>query len=56
MEMISWTDCVRNEYPIYNKKRKANWLGHRLRRNCLLKHVIEEKTQGKNDGRWRKKT
>ena len=23
------------------KRRKANWIGHFLRRNCLLKHVIE---------------
>jgi hypothetical protein len=23
------------------KRRKANWIGHILRRNCLLKHVIE---------------
>ena len=29
------------------KRRKANWIGHILRRNCLLKHVIE----GKIDGR-----
>jgi hypothetical protein len=27
------------------KKRKANWIGHMLRRNCLLKHVIEGKTE-----------
>jgi hypothetical protein len=25
------------------KSRKANWFGRILRRNCLLKHVIEEK-------------
>jgi hypothetical protein len=25
------------------KKRKANWIGHMLHRNCLLKHVIEGK-------------
>ena len=23
------------------RKRKANWIGHMLRRNCLLKQVIE---------------
>jgi len=28
------------------KIRKANWIGHILRRNCLLKHAIE--------GKWRK--
>jgi hypothetical protein len=25
------------------KRRKANWIGHILRRNCLLKHGIEGK-------------
>ena len=25
------------------KRRKANWIGHILRRNCLLKHVIKGK-------------
>jgi hypothetical protein len=23
------------------KTRKVNWIGHILRRNCLIKHVIE---------------
>jgi hypothetical protein len=23
------------------KRSKANWIGHILRRNCLLKHIIE---------------
>ena len=27
-------------------KRKANWIGHILRRNCLLKQVIEGKIKG----------
>jgi len=27
-------------------KRKANWIGHILRRNCLLQRVIEGKMQG----------
>jgi hypothetical protein len=27
-------------------KRKANWIGHILRRNWLLKQVIEEKLKG----------
>jgi hypothetical protein len=26
-------------------KRKANWIGHILRRNCLLRQVIEGKTK-----------
>jgi hypothetical protein len=29
------------------KRRKANWIGHIFRRNCLLKHVIEGKTEGR---------
>jgi hypothetical protein len=29
------------------KRRKANWIGHILRRNCLLKHVIERKLEGR---------
>jgi hypothetical protein len=41
-------------------KRKANWIGHILRRNCLLQRVIEGKTQGGTEvtgrrGRRRKK-
>jgi hypothetical protein len=28
------------------KRRKANWIGHILRRNCLLKQTVEEKTGG----------
>ena len=29
------------------KKRKANWIGHILRRNCLIKRVIERMIDGK---------
>jgi hypothetical protein len=28
------------------RKRKANWIGHILRRNCLLNQVIEGKIKG----------
>ena len=28
------------------RKRKANWIGHILRRNCLLQQIIEEKIKG----------
>jgi hypothetical protein len=28
------------------RKRKANWIGHISRRNCLLKQVIEGKIKG----------
>ena len=42
------------------RKRKANWIGHILRRNCLLKQVIEGKIKGeiqvtRRQGRRRKK-
>ena len=29
------------------KRRKGNWIGHILRRNRLIKHVIEGKREGK---------
>jgi hypothetical protein len=32
------------------KRRKTNWIGHILRRNCLLKLVIAGKIEGA--GRW----
>jgi len=57
MEKISWTDHVRNEEVLLRvkeqrnilheiRKRKANWTGQILRRNCLLQRVIEGKIQG----------
>ena len=55
--MISWADRVRNEEVLLRvneqrnilheiRKRKANWIGHILSRNCLLKQVIEGKIKG----------
>jgi hypothetical protein len=41
------------------KRRKANWIGHILRRNCLLKNVIEVKIKGRIEvtgGRGRRRT
>jgi hypothetical protein len=29
------------------KRRKAIWIGHILRRNCILKHVTEVKIEGR---------
>jgi hypothetical protein len=52
MEKFSWTDCVRNgleeERNILHtiKRRKANWIGCILCRNCPLKHVMERKIEG----------
>jgi hypothetical protein len=34
--------------------RKANWIGHILRRNCLLKRVIEGKLEGRIEMRGRR--
>jgi len=34
-------------------KRKANWIGHILRSNCLLQWVIEGKIKGRIDARGR---
>jgi hypothetical protein len=58
MEKISWTDHVRNEEVLLRvseqrnilheiRIRKANWIGHILRRNCLLKEVFEGKIKGR---------
>jgi hypothetical protein len=57
MEKISWTDHVTNEDVLLRVKeqrnilhemlkRMAKWIGHILRRNCLLQRVIEGKIQG----------
>jgi hypothetical protein len=57
MEKISWTDHVRNEEVLLRVKehrnilheickRKANWIGHIVRRNCLLQRLIEGKIEG----------
>jgi hypothetical protein len=54
---ISWTDHVSNEEVLLRvkeqrnilheiSKRKANQIGHILRRNCLLQRVIEGKIKG----------
>jgi hypothetical protein len=71
MEKISWTDHARNEEVLLRvkeqrnilheiHKRKANWIVHILRRNCLLQRVIEGKIQGgievtERQGRRRRK-
>jgi hypothetical protein len=31
------------------KRRKADWIGHILRRNCLLKQAIEGKLEGRRE-------
>jgi hypothetical protein len=32
------------------QRRKADWIGHILHRNGLLKYVIEGKTEGRKEG------
>jgi hypothetical protein len=57
MEKISWADRVNNEAVLHRvkegrnilhtiRRRKANWIGHILRRDCLIKHIIEGKIIG----------
>jgi hypothetical protein len=59
-EKISWTDRVRYEEVLQRvkdesnilrtiKRGKANWIGHILHRNGLLKHVIEGQLEGRVD-------
>jgi hypothetical protein len=37
-------------HSTYNKKRKANGIGHVLHMNCLIKHVIEGNIERKLEG------
>jgi hypothetical protein len=62
-EIWSWRriekwNCVKNERALNGvkekrnilhtvKRRKFNWIGHILRTNCLLKHFIVGKKEGK---------
>jgi hypothetical protein len=54
----SWTDRMKNRRVLLRvkeerdilhavKQREANWIGHILRRNCLLKHVSEGNEEGR---------
>jgi hypothetical protein len=66
MEKISWTERINNEAVLHTqqeernilhtiRRRNANWIGYILRRNCLLKHIIEGKISGtRRRGRRRK--
>jgi hypothetical protein len=47
MEKISLTDRVEERNILHTiRRRKTNWTGHVLRRNYLLKHIIEGKIRG----------
>jgi hypothetical protein len=57
METVSCIERVRNgvlhrvkeERKILHaiRRRKTNWIGHILRKNCILKHVIDGKITGR---------
>jgi hypothetical protein len=58
MEKVSWTEHERNEEVLLTakeqrntlheiNKQKANWICHILRRNCLLRQIIEGKMKGR---------
>lgn len=57
IENIKWMDMVTNEEVLSRvgekksiihtiRQRKANWVGHILRRNCLLHDVVEGRLEG----------
>ena len=63
---ISWTDHVRNEEVLFRvneqrnilheiRKQKVNWNCDILRRNCLLKQVIEGKIKEEMEVRIRRR-
>ena len=51
----SYKESGGEEHPTYSKGKKANWIGHILRRNRLLKHVIEAKIERTGRRRRRRK-
>ena len=64
MEKIKWSEKVTNEQGLDRigektlindiLRRKGNWIGHILRRNCLLHNAIEgQMTEVKGVGRIR---
>ena len=65
MGRVKWTDKIKNAVVLERvgeggimleliRKRKRNWLGHWLRRNCLLKDALEGMVNGKK-GRGRRR-
>ena len=42
------------EHPSYNETKKGTWIGHILRRNCVLKCVIEGKIEWKAEATRRR--
>jgi hypothetical protein len=60
--MYIWPNSEKNEEVVLQrvteginilrtmKQMKANWICHILHRNCLLKHIIERKTEATRQG------
>ena len=66
METISWTDRVRNVEVLHTvneerdilhtlKRGNANWIGHILRMNCVLKPATERKIDERDDGKTKRR-
>ena len=63
VERVKWTDNMKDAVVLERvgegktmlelKKRKRNWLGHRLRRNCLMKDALEGMMNGRKKVRGR---
>jgi hypothetical protein len=62
VEEIGWTYHVKNKEVLQRdkeernilhkiKRRKSNWVGYTLLRNCLLKHVTDGKVEGGETGK-----
>jgi len=60
MDTIRWIDHVREKWVLHRvkeesnvlhtmKRRKANCVGHILRRNCLINHFIEGEVEGRRE-------
>jgi len=47
MSIITLSEKEDRNIPREMKRRKANLIRHILRRNCLIKHVTEEKIKGR---------
>lgn len=65
IEKFIWTDSVTNEDVLFGIKEegnilieikltKSNWISHILRKNCLLKLVIEENIIDEGDEKIRR--
>jgi hypothetical protein len=65
MVKTNWTDRVRHKELLRNveeqrnvlhkiDRKNANWIGHTLHRNCLLKHVTRVNKEGKIEVKGRR--